>query len=47
MKQVLVGWLDGQYKLWPKLNANRLNEIAAMDFEFNLNEEPVSDLAFA
>jgi len=38
---------------WPlkkcnqKLKANRLNEIAAMDFEFALNDESVSELALA
>ena len=38
---------------WPlkkrdqKSTANRLIEIAAMDFEFDMNEESVSDLALA
>ncbi len=30
-----------------KSNANRLNDIAAMDFEFSLNDESVSELALA
>jgi hypothetical protein len=41
------GWLLGLVKSVTKLNANRLNEIAAMDFEFAMNEESVSEEAYA
>jgi hypothetical protein len=44
--QVLVGQM-ASIKSDQKSTANRLNDIATMDFEFALNDESVSELALA
>jgi hypothetical protein len=47
MTQVLVGQMDS-IKSDRKLNANHLNEIAAVDFSFDMNEEAIdTEMALA